>query len=451
MDPIALRQRIKARLDQLIDKAFASQNPPRTIEEVETLALQLGRLAQEQIAQELATAAQQAAEAATTVKPDAAALPVPKLACSCQRIARYKGRRRHSVVSLAGTITVRRCYYYCRRCDKGFCPADRVLGLDGCAFTRRVQQEVARLSGLLPYAPAVELLGQLTGVWISAKHTQRVVAQAALPLEAFLLAREQAAFGDRLRAQVAPEVVYVEADGVQTPMVGGGWREMKVGLARPVNAQGEPLAPTHYISHLGTAEDFGPAWYALSAQAGSEQARLRVALGDGASWIWNLVAAYFPGAIEILDCWHAVERLWEVGRLADDTDTHACKAWVQTQHASLLAGAWEPLIAGLEELAREYPRCAEKVNETLGYYRNNRARMDYPCYRALGLRIGSGAAESGCKQVVSQRLKGAGMHWKQAGAQVVARLRCLLLSRQWEEFCAFWNQSSRALALSPLS
>lgn len=451
MDPIALRQRIKARLDQLVEEAFASERPPRTIAEVEALALTLGRHAQEEIAQELATAAKQEAEAEAAVKSDLAAPPVTKLACTCHRMARYKGERRHSLVTLAGTLRVSRSYYYCRCCDKGFCPADCVLGLDGSAFTRRVQQEVARLSGLLAFAPAMELLFELTGISVSAKHSQRLVADAAVPLEAFLLAREQAALADTLRAPVAPAVVYVEADGVQTPMVGGGWREMKVGLARAVKADAEPLCPTRYISHLGTAEDFGPAWYALSAQAGSEQARLTVALGDGAPWIWNLVATYFPGALEILDCWHAMERLWEIGRLAYESDAVAREGFVQAQQAHLLAADGEQLYSGLKRVAREYPACAEKVRETLGYYANNRARMEYPRYRALGLRIGSGAAESGCKQVVTQRLKGAGMHWKEGGAQVVARLRCLLLSRQWSEFCAFWNQSTKTVALSPLS
>jgi hypothetical protein len=451
MDLIALRQRIKARLDQLVEEALASANPPRTIEQVEALALKLGRQAQEQIAQELATAATQEAQAEAAVKSEIAVAPVAKLACTCHRMARYKGERRHSLVTLAGTLRVSRSYYYCRRCDQGFCPADRVLGLDGSAFTRRVQQEVARLCGLLAFAPAMQLLWELTGISVSAKHSQRLVAEAALPLEAFLVAREQAAFADRLRAPLAPEVVYVEADGVQTPMLGGAWRETKVGLVRPVQANGEPLGPTGYISHLGTAEEFGPAWYALCAQAGSEQARLTVAIGDGAAWIWNLVATHFPGAVQILDCWHALERLWEVGRAAYESDALAVGSFVHAQQAHLLAANWEALVSGLEAIARAYPSCAEKVRETLGYYTNHRARMDYPRYRAMGLRIGSGAAESGCKQVVTQRLKGAGMHWKEAGAQVVARLRCLLLSRQWSEFCAFWNQSTRTAALSPLS
>jgi hypothetical protein len=48
--------------------------------------------------------------------------------------------------------------------------------------------------------------------------------------------------------------------------------------------------------------------------------------------------------------------------------------------------------------------------------------------------------ESACKQVVTQRLKGAGMRWREAGAQTVTRLRCLLLGGEWRRFVRYWNQ-----------
>ena len=37
--------------------------------------------------------------------------------------------------------------------------------------------------------------------------------------------------------------------------------------------------------------------------------------------------------------------------------------------------------------------------------------MDYAAYRARGLQIGSGSIERACKQLVTSRLKGAGMVW----------------------------------------
>ena len=34
-------------------------------------------------------------------------------------------------------------------------------------------------------------------------------------------------------------------------------------------------------------------------------------LGDGAEWIWNLVRDYYPEAVQIVDWFHAAERLAE--------------------------------------------------------------------------------------------------------------------------------------------
>lgn len=59
--------------------------------------------------------------------------------------------------------------------------------------------------------------------------------------------------------------------------------------------------------------------------------------------------------------------------------------------------------------------------------------MDYICYRQAGYPVGSGSVESGCKVVVQQRMKQAGMRWSREGAQAMLALRCLLLSDRWDE------------------
>lgn len=59
--------------------------------------------------------------------------------------------------------------------------------------------------------------------------------------------------------------------------------------------------------------------------------------------------------------------------------------------------------------------------------------MDYPAYRARGLQIGSGTIESACKQLVSTRLKLAGMLWDADGAEAVAVGRAWLKSERWDE------------------
>jgi len=36
--------------------------------------------------------------------------------------------------------------------------------------------------------------------------------------------------------------------------------------------------------------------------------------GDGARWLWRLVEEHFPGAVQIVDVWHAQEHVWEVAQ-----------------------------------------------------------------------------------------------------------------------------------------
>jgi hypothetical protein len=61
--------------------------------------------------------------------------------------------------------------------------------------------------------------------------------------------------------------------------------------------------------------------------------------------------------------------------------------------------------------------------------------MRYHWYRSRGLFTGSGVIEAGCKSVVGQRLKQAGMHWTTAGADAIIALRCREASSQWEAIC----------------
>jgi hypothetical protein len=62
--------------------------------------------------------------------------------------------------------------------------------------------------------------------------------------------------------------------------------------------------------------------------------------------------------------------------------------------------------------------------------------MRYHWFRFRGLFVGTGAVEAGCKSVIGQRLKLAGMHWTVAGAEAIAILRCQQASRPED---LIWN------------
>jgi hypothetical protein len=61
------------------------------------------------------------------------------------------------------------------------------------------------------------------------------------------------------------------------------------------------------------------------------------------------------------------------------------------------------------------------------YFANNRTRLRYPKYRALGFQIGSGVMESACKQIGLLRLKLPGARWSKDGARKLAKARAAFL------------------------
>jgi hypothetical protein len=62
--------------------------------------------------------------------------------------------------------------------------------------------------------------------------------------------------------------------------------------------------------------------------------------------------------------------------------------------------------------------------------------MRYDQFRKNGYLIGSGTIESGCKQIVTQRLKRSGAQWSLDGAIQTAKARAAWLSGEWATLCA---------------
>jgi hypothetical protein len=440
-------ERLVDRYRQSLQARARSGKPIKTIDDIEDAALDLRQQAGEAVAEELALER----ERAKVKQPDQG-----KIECRCGGTARFKGLRTRSVVTLAGLVSVRRPYFYCRRCDAGVCPLDADLGLDAGAYTRRVQQQVSRLCTMGPYSTAVSIFEDLCRVHVSASHAQAMVEQADVFAQEILAQRLAAATAsDEARlsresavTKTAGSRLYIEMDGVQTPLV-EGYNEMKIGVCFGVSPKGN-VGPKSYVSLLGHSWEFAPHLYALALENGVEQAERAVVLGDGAAWIWKLAEEQFPEAIQILDIWHVLDRLAKVARLAfGENDTTAVKEWLGNRREELLISQSDAVCSALRALAGRFPHCEAATQTELGYLKNNQSRMDYARYLAEKLFIGSGAAESGCKRIVTQRLKGAGMRWARAGADAMARLRCFALSLLWSQITSLWDASPLRLRLTP--
>jgi len=386
--------------------------------------------------------------------------------CGCGQPAHYKGAAARTLVTQAGLLTFRRAYYYCSACQVGFYPLDAALGLGPGQFSEGVQAGVARLGAELPFERAATTYTALTGVPISPRAVARVTEARGAAWEEEL-ADERTA----LLAGTAPPPALAPrpADGGRWAVAldaakacfRDGWHEIKVGVvgrAQPVLRPGrEPgswrpgaqVAQQSYLAHVGSMSGTAERLYAEVVRRGCDPAEEEVlCLGDGAPSIWNEYATHFPRRVEILDWYHAVEHLWAAGKGLYGEGTAAAHAWVAARQEELWAGDVAAVVTALQVAAAQESR-GQAAQEEIHYFTANAGRMAYAAYRAAGYPLGSGVVESGCKQVVGQRAKGAGMRWSAAGVQGVLTLRATLLSGEWEATWAARRSRQREVARAP--
>jgi hypothetical protein len=216
-----------------------------------------------------------------------------------------------------------------------------------------------------------------------------------------------------------------------------GWKEPKLGAVFRAERgkDGEPIrGPTRYVAHLEEAEAFGQRLWELADALGVEKAQTVIVLGDGAPWIWNLADFHFPQAVQIVDFYHALERLGEVARALWPEATPEAKAWIERGKTALYHGEVSGVLRSLKALAPRRKELRELVDKAIGYFQTNRERMRYDRYRAKGYFIGSGIVEAGCKNVVAKRFKQSGMRWSRAGFLKLLHLRLCILNGDWDAF-----------------
>lgn len=141
--------------------------------------------------------------------------------------------------------------------------------------------------------------------------------------------------------------------------------------------------------------------------------------------------------IRIVDYFHVSERIATMAqalRFDSDRDAHA---WMIRMRKLLIkrGGAGRVLhsVAAMKSRLGLHKSHHAEFDRACNYLRNQREFIHYAEYKRLGLPIGSGVTEAACKTVFTQRLKLSGMQWTRGGAQVILRLRIVLLSGIWDE------------------
>ena len=419
----------------------------------------LGRTDLEAVETGLRSALHHAGSAALTelLRYEAPAADQRQVPCPCGQHAQYQGLRSKPVLTVVGPARVERPYYLCSRCHRGQFPADVDLDIVDTESSPGVRRMQALVGQDAPFDHGREQMKKLAGLEVTAKAVERT----AEAIGADIAAGEQREIGKAVQLDL-PVVVgepipilYVQMDGTGVPVVKketegrkgkadgqpAHTREAKLGCVFTQTAwdeDGFPIRDPHSTTYTGaieTAEEFGRRLYLEAWNRGWSRAAKKVVLGDGAEWIRNIADVHFPGAVHIVDLYHARQHLWEVARALFPNDTASQKAWMKTHQKRLLdKGKIEKLVTALRSLTCTNRELAEKIRIEADYFERNAERMRYPKFRRQHLFVGSGVIEAGCKTVIGSRLKQSGMFWTVRGANAIIALRCCHLNGRFEDY-----------------
>ena len=305
----------------------------------------------------------------------------------------------------------------------------------GEAVERPYQQAVDHLAAAHSVRLGKELLEQLVqtvGQWWL-EEDRRTVAQARA---------EQSS----PPAEVIADRCVVFADGVMVHS-DGAWHEARVGTVRAERG-GDPVAKSS-IAGLEDTTIFGEQLWRNACRLGYRGASVTAFIADGSHWLWNLAERHFQRAVKIVDFWHVCEHVSKCARAFFGEGSDKSRSWSLAVCGMLRGGE----VAGaLREVEKLHPRNSktlrEEKHELVTYLRNNRDRMNYPTYEAMGLPIGSGEVEAQCKTLVQQRCKQSGMRWRRKGLESLLRIRCAVRDGRYERDFGRWRGNLAAWNLA---
>ena len=198
---------------------------------------------------------------------------------------------------------------------------------------------------------------------------------------------------------------------------------------KPLLTESGEIYQDRKISYMGTVrkvEDFGPMLYQHAVENGLEEMDSVIFLGDGAKWLWGIQKEYFPYALTGIDLYHSMERvntMVDLIQFKGRTGLDKKKEFKDECIELLRCGKIQDMLDLIESAPCKKGN-EKKLESAMGYFRSNMDRMNYGAFTACGICVGSGVIEAGCKVIVGNRMKHAGMHWSKDHAEKMIALRC---------------------------
>lgn len=343
-------------------------------------------------------------------------------------------------------MTIERVYFVGRACRLGGHPLDDRLGVNG-SISPQAQRLLCLAGGSWSFDCAAKHLREMCGLQVCDNTVRSVCQQQGQQMAAWQRESPQA----REPFQKAAGEIEFTTDGTMVN-THEGWREMRLGIfaKRPLGEAATPdqwrerrlPPPTVRVAFAAIEKSvrFGSRWGRWARRLGIRDTSQVSVLADGARWIWEEASMHLAGASEVLDIYHARERVSQTAQALYGEGSAEAQSWSEKVGDDLLAGGW-PAVA--EHLAQTqntvHQKSAVKALKTLGGYLGRQPEhLQYRQRLAEGRSIGSGQAEGACKHMIGRRLKQTGARWRVQRVNRMANLCCLIYSDHWD---AYWRNN----------
>lgn len=347
---------------------------------------------------------------------------------------------------------MQRNWYHCRFCGQGFNPLDAMLGMDlvGHKVTPEMAAKIAFAGQNAPsFKDAEQSFEYLTGLPIGrslirqiTEETGQKVYEQQLEKAEKVIARPEETVPSLLPHERRAGTLYVMVDGSQVntrnkDQQGSSWKEMKLALVYNdksviTRKSGQSvLVEKEYVAYWGSVDRFKKLVFDAAARGGYGTYERMVVIGDGAHWIWKMYEELFPDAVQILDYYHMCKNVYSYAKHLYPCDDQKMTGWAKSVITQIEQGDVNKVLASIPVV--DESRLPAGVPNLPTYLFNNRDRMNYNALQEKGLKVGSGAIESGNKKVIQQRMKQSGMRWNVETGQTIASLRAKNASGQWRD------------------
>ena len=367
-----------------------------------------------------------------------------------------KSKMRH-LRTVFGDIKISRAIYseYFSGGYKSF--LDEKLGIENTRICPLIKYWTDLMGTIAPFDESADILNKIRGIKISKAYVERstedigkkIMCDHKSLVENISLDKKGKVPPAQINLNLnAERTVYIETDGCQLNTK-NDWKECKTFVLfeiEKVSEDKQVLKNKFYYSTMGDSKELKRHLkYHLEKYCGEDEVRI-VCIGDGANWIWNAINELFPkekypsGIIEIIDFYHALERIGDVKNTVF-SDEKKGNAFFYEYKDHLKKGNLESIEQKLEQLRNNQtdPEKKKFMDEQLGFFMRKKDRMRYEKYRDLGLCIGSGAIESANKYVVQRRVKLQGMKWEEENLNYMVHLRAEYINKKMDSHYGIQN------------